>query len=66
MKHEAKRVNNLMYNGCEAHWQCIHCGKAVPFHCYSKAEFEQQCCDCHKINCDDCEKKGNTDEQNDK
>lgn len=45
MKHKAIRVDNLMYKGCEPHWQCTYCGKAVPFHCYTKEEFENQCCD---------------------
>lgn len=44
MKHKATRVDNLMYEGCEPHWQCVHCKKAVPFHCYTKEEFESQCC----------------------
>lgn len=44
MKHKAIRVDDLMYKGCEPHWQCVHCKKAVPFHCYTKEEFESQCC----------------------
>lgn len=44
MKHKAIRVENLMYNGCEPHWKCVNCGVCVPFHCYSKQEFEQQEC----------------------
>ena len=55
MKHKAIRVNNLMYKGCEPHWKCILCGDVVPFHCYTKEEFENQCCGCHKINCNDCD-----------
>ena len=54
MKHKAIRVDNLMYKGCEPHWQCTLCGNAVPFHCYTKKEFENRCCGCHKINCVDC------------
>ena len=44
MKHKAVRVDNLMYDGCEAHWRCVHCGECVPFHCYSKYQFEQKEC----------------------
>ena len=44
MTHKAVRVDNLMYNGCEAHWKCTVCGKCVPFHCYSKSQFESQEC----------------------
>lgn len=55
MKHKAIRVDNLMYKGCEPHWKCTLCGDAVPFHCYTKEEFENRCCDCHKINCNDCD-----------
>ena len=44
MKHKAIRVDDLMYKGCEPHWRCIHCGDTVPFHCYTKEEFENQCC----------------------
>ena len=55
MKHKAIRKDNLMYKGCEPHWQCIYCGDCVPFHCYKKEEFEQRCCGCHKIRCDNCE-----------
>ena len=54
MKHKAIRVDNLMYKGCEPHWKCTLCGDAVPFHCYTKKEFENRCCGCHKINCNDC------------
>ena len=55
MKHKAKRVDNLMYKGCEPHWQCVYCGKAVPFHCYTKEQFEQMCCGCKEIRCNDCQ-----------
>lgn len=55
MKHKAVRVDNLMYKGCEPHWECVNCGEVVPFHCYTKAEFESRCCNCHKINCKECE-----------
>lgn len=44
LKHKAERIDNLMYNGCEAHWKCIKCGECVPFHCYTKAQFEQLNC----------------------
>ena len=44
MKHEVIRVDNLMYKGCEPHWKCVKCGKCVPFHCYSKRDFEMQKC----------------------
>lgn len=47
MKHKAIRVDNLMYKGCEPHWKCTICGDAVPFHCYTKEEFENMCCSCH-------------------
>lgn len=57
MRHKAIRVENLMYKGCESHWQCIHCGDAVPLHCYTKEEFEQKCCGCHKIRCNGCDKQ---------
>ena len=55
MKHKVIRKDNLMYKSCELHWMCIYCGEAVPFHCYTKEEFEQRCCNCHKIRCDNCE-----------
>lgn len=48
MKHNAVRIDNLMYKGCEPHWKCVLCGKCVPFHCYTKEEFEQFDC---KPNC---------------
>ena len=44
MKHEAVRVDNLMYKGCEPHWKCIYCGECVPFHCYNKQQFEERNC----------------------
>ena len=44
LKHKVVRVDNLMYNGCEPHWKCTRCGKCVPFHCYTKKEFESQDC----------------------
>ena len=44
MKHKAVRVDNLMYKGCEPHWKCVHCGECVPFHCYSKKQFEERDC----------------------
>ena len=58
-KHKAIRIDNLMYKGCEPHWQCTICGMAVPFHCYTKEEFEQKCCGCHKIRCDNCKENRN-------
>ena len=44
MTHKAVRIDNLMYKGCEPHWKCAVCGECVPFHCWSKAEFEQKEC----------------------
>jgi len=44
MNHKAIRINNLMYKDCEPHWKCINCGECVPFHCYSKQEFENRDC----------------------
>ena len=44
MKHKVVRIDNLMYNGCEPHWKCTRCGKCVPFHCYTKEQFESQDC----------------------
>lgn len=44
MKHKAVRIDNLMYKGCEPHWKCVLCGICVPFHCYTKEEFEQLDC----------------------
>ena len=44
MKHNVVRIDNLMYNGCEPHWKCTRCGKCVPFHCYTKEQFENQEC----------------------
>lgn len=43
-KHKVVRVDNLMYNGCEPHWKCTRCGMCVPFHCYTKEQFEGQDC----------------------
>ena len=54
MKHKAVRIDNLMYKGCEPHWKCKLCGDVVPFHCYTKAEFESRCCGCKSIRCDNC------------
>lgn len=56
MTHKVKLVKDLMYKGCEPHWQCVHCKDAVPAHCYTKAEFENRCCGCKKINCTNCER----------
>lgn len=56
-RHIVKRVDNLLYKGCEPHWQCTLCGESVPFHCYSKEELEKKCCNCNKICCDNCENK---------
>ena len=44
MKHKAERVDNLMYNGCEAHWHCTRCDVYVPFHCYTREQFENMEC----------------------
>lgn len=45
MNHKAIRVDNLMYKGCEPHWKCVHCGKCIPFQCWTKEQFEAQECD---------------------
>lgn len=42
--HKVKRINNLMYDGCEPHWQCIYCGTCIPFHCYKKEDIELMEC----------------------
>ena len=65
MKHKAILVKNLMYKGCEPHWKCEMCGECVPLHCYTKSDFENRCCGCHKINCDNCELKKKYTEGND-
>lgn len=44
LTHKVIRVDNLMYDGCEPHWKCTRCGKCVPFHCYTKEQFENQDC----------------------
>lgn len=44
MNHKAIRVDNLMYHGCEPHLKCVLCGVCVPFHCWTKEQFEQQNC----------------------
>ena len=44
MKHKVVRIDNLMYKGCEPHWKCVRCGMCVPFHCYTKEQFENQEC----------------------
>ena len=44
MNHEVFRVDNLMYDGCEPHWKCKHCGICIPFHCFTKEQLEQQEC----------------------
>ena len=54
VKHKAIRVDNLMYKGCEPHWKCTICGDVVPFHCYTKEQFENLCCGCHRPNCKNC------------
>ena len=43
-RHQIKRVDDLMYKGCEPHWHCIICGGYWPFHCYSKEELEKMEC----------------------
>lgn len=45
MNHKVKRVDNLMYKGCEPHWKCEHCGVCIPFHCFTKEALEQQKCE---------------------
>lgn len=47
--HEVERVDNLMYNGCEPHWHCIHCNGYWPFHCYGKKDLEQMECKVRKL-----------------
>ena len=42
--HEVERVENLMYEGCESHWHCIHCNDYWPFHCYEMKDLEQMPC----------------------
>ena len=42
--HEVERVDNLMYDGCEPHWHCVHCKGYWPFHCYGKEDLEQMEC----------------------
>lgn len=44
MKHIAVKVENLMYKGCEYHWGCVICSTCVPFHCYTKEQFEELEC----------------------
>ena len=60
MKHKVKLVKNLMYVGCEPHWECVRCGRYIPVHCYSKDEIESMCCGCHKINCNGCKESEDT------
>ena len=55
MKHKVVRIDNLMYKGCEPHWKCIRCGKCVPFHCYTKEQFENQ--DCRPSSTDNSNRK---------
>ena len=42
--HEVERFDNLMYDGCEPHWHCIHCDNYWPFHCYKKKDLEHMPC----------------------
>ena len=42
--HEVERFENLMYEGCEPHWHCIHCNNYWPFHCYGRKDLEQMEC----------------------
>lgn len=42
--HEVERVDNLMYDGCEPHWHCIHCDDYWPFHCYGRKDLEKMEC----------------------
>lgn len=44
MTHKVKIVENLLYHGCEKHWQCENCGEAFPIHCYSKEQLEKFVC----------------------
>lgn len=44
MKHKVKLVENLLYYGCEKHWQCEYCGEAYPTHCYTKEQVERFTC----------------------
>lgn len=44
-KHKMKRRENLMYKGCEPHWECVNCGECIPFHCFTKEQCEQMDCD---------------------
>jgi predicted nucleic acid-binding Zn ribbon protein len=44
MNHKVKRVDNLMYKGCEPHWKCIYCGDCIPFHCYKNEQIESMEC----------------------
>lgn len=55
LTHKVIRVDNLMYDGCEPHWKCTRCGKCVPFHCYTKEQFESQ--DCKPSSTDDSNRK---------
>lgn len=42
--HEVKRVEGLMYEGCESHWHCVHCNDYWPFHCYKRKDLEKMEC----------------------
>lgn len=44
MNHKVKRIENLMYKGCESHWKCTICGICIPFHCYGKEDLEKMEC----------------------
>ncbi len=44
LTHKAERVNDLMHKGCEPHWRCVQCGECVPFHCYTREQFEERKC----------------------
>ena len=48
LNHEVVRFDNLMYQGCEPHWHCIHCEDYWPFHCYGKKDLEQMHCKARK------------------
>ena len=48
-KHRAERADNLMYPGCEPHWRCKVCGECVPFHCFTKSQFEEFECKGHEL-----------------
>lgn len=45
MKHHCVNIiHNLLYKGCEDHWQCKYCGDAWPIHCWTKHDLETKEC----------------------